>query len=188
MKDCRRNLVVGIVCFILILGMVALASASEAAPSHETGQETVAQEIHEPVHEAESHEAVPEVHAGAEEAEVHVGEHITEEAGESHGEGEHAVAGEHGGGQEGEHEVQTREYGAPASLFFIGAIILLLYFVLTRYKYDKISDLSRKIPGLIATTIYIFSLMIIAHYIIGVWSLILVPVFLFALLKFWPHI
>ncbi len=84
MKVCKRKMMVGVICSILILGMVALASASEVAPSHET----VSQETHEPVHEAESHEAAPEVHGGVEEAGAH-GEEAT------HGE-EHAGAGEHG--------------------------------------------------------------------------------------------
>ncbi len=184
MQNGRRNMAIGIICLIFIIGLVAIASASETAPSPETGHEVAPQETHETLHEAESHEAAPEVHEGAEE-EAHGAEAEHEE--------EHAVAGEHSTateehGEEGEHEVSTREYGAPAAYFFIGAIILLLYFVMARYKYDNISDLSRKIPGLIAVTIYIFSIMVIAHYVAGAWSLILVPVFLFVVLKFWPHI
>ena len=147
-------------CLILITGVIAVASASEAAPSHNpaqgVGQETSG--------------VVP---GGA------VQEPGQNEAAEGH---ETAPEGEE------EQEVLTREYGAPAAYFFVGAFILLIFMVMIRYKYDNVSDLSRKIPGLIAATIYIFAIMVIAHYIAGAWSLILVPIFLLALLKFWPHI
>ena len=149
-----------ILCLILITGAIAVASASEAAPLHEPAQELG----------QDSHGAPP-------------GD-VMQEPGQKEATEGHEASPE---GDE-EQEVPTREYGAPAAYFFVGAFILLIFMVMIRYKYDNVSDLSRKIPGLIAATIYIFAIMVIAHYIAGAWSLILVPIFLLALLKFWPHI
>lgn len=155
MQRCTKALAV-ILCLILITGVVAVASASEATKLHEPAQE-VTQGGHEvSAGVVENHEAAPE---GGEEHEA----------------------------PEDEHEIPPREYGAPAAYFFIGAIILLAV-VIARREYGDRSDLSRKVPGLIAATIYIFSIMVIAHYIVGAWSLILVPVFLLALWRFWPQI
>ncbi|MFQ6137368.1 MAG: hypothetical protein ACE5PM_09350 [Candidatus Hydrothermarchaeales archaeon] len=199
-------MLVVILCLILITGVIVIASASEATKPHEPAQE-VGQESHgvplggetqetglkegaEGAHEVTGEEQEAEGHEVAPEGESHEVSEGGEEGHEAAPEG-----GEHGAPEgeeeheapEGEHEVPTREHGAPAAYFFVGAFILLAI-VIARHKYDDRSDLSRKIPGLIAATIYIFSIMVIAHYIAGTWSLILVPVFLLVLLRLWPHI
>lgn len=108
MQNGRRNMAIGIICLIFIFGLVAIASASETAPSPETGHEVAPQETHEPTHEVASHEATPEVHEGAEE--------------EAHGaEAEHE-GGEHGVG-----------HGPPFVYWFTWVFLLLTMFTLVQY-------------------------------------------------------
>lgn len=82
---------------------------------------------------------------------------------------------------------EPKEYGAPAAYFLFTALILLTLAVGT-HNYKKTSDLARKIPSFIAATIYIFSLMVAAHYIVGPWSIVLLPLLLLGLWRLWPQL
>ncbi len=119
MKIGKRNITASIICLILILGTITLASASEAAPSHEPEHEVAPQETHEPLHKAESHEATPEVHEGA---------------GEDH-EAEHE-GGEHGAG-----------HGPPFVYWFTWVFLLLTMITLVQYLMNTGKETHEGAPG-----------------------------------------
>ncbi|MFQ6137367.1 MAG: hypothetical protein ACE5PM_09345 [Candidatus Hydrothermarchaeales archaeon] len=122
MQNGMRNLTMGIICLIFILGAVAVASASEVATSHEAGHEVAPQETHEPAQEVgqESH-GVP---LGGE----------TQETGLKEGaEGAHEVTGEEQEVEhEGEHEVHEA-HGPPFVYWFTWIFLLLTIAALVQY-------------------------------------------------------
>ena len=116
MKICKRNITACILCIILLLGTIAVASASEAAPLHEPAQE-LGQEISgvapgDAVHEPGQNEAAEGGHEGS------------EGGGVGHGAG----------------------HGPPFVYWFIWVFLLLTIVALVQYLLDTNEEAQGKAP------------------------------------------
>lgn len=148
-----RNVTMCIICLILIFGVVAIASASEAAKSHEPVREAGHGEVVEGGHEVVPEEGTHEVREG-EHGEV---AHEAEEGGLEAERHEAVPEGEHG--ETLEHE---GEHGAPLVYWFFWIFALLAIAPLVQYTRNIERVRHSKRPTKYEATGYIVIILVFA--------------------------